>query len=160
MGKVNSKYYGMEDKTKIKGFGGLLIVIASWNILSIIINASGRANISQIKLSCLLRNDNSIPESFFSVARTGYVLSLIFSIILIIVFFKKLKIYKYLEIVNFISRIVFLASLYHSFGEINEQSTQLADYVPVSILFSLLTITYMFFAYRAKNTFVNKVFKN
>lgn len=147
--------YGEKDKTKAKGIRGLLIVIAAWNIVSIVVNAAARGTISQIKLSCILRHDDSIPELFFNIAGVGYFLSLILSIIVVYAFFKKLKIYKYIEIFNLVSKLVFIGLIYYSFGGITEQATQLTDYLPHGAFFSAVSIIYMFTTYRAKNTFVN-----
>ena len=82
-------------------------------------------------------------------------ISLLFSVVMLFAFFKKLKVYKYLEIVNLASKTIFLSILYYTLGDINNVFTELTDLLPISILFSFGTIIYLFNSYRVKNTFVN-----
>lgn len=147
--------YGMKDRKKLKGIKGILIVIASWNITSVLIYLSSFSNISQVKLSCILSNNTSIPDKYFDIASLGYLMAILMSVILVFVFFKKLKIYKYLEIVNLLAKCIFLGVLYYVLGDINPVSTVLTDLLPASIVVSVLIVIYLFTSYRAKNTFIN-----
>lgn len=147
--------YGLRDRTKLEGIGGWLIIVASWNIVYFMINLSSYSNISQIKLAFILSSNSTIPEAYFDAASLGYMISLLFSIIMLFAFFKKLKAYKYLEIVNLASKTIFLLILCYTLGDINIVFTELTDLLPISILFSFGTIIYLFNSYRVKNTFIN-----
>lgn len=148
--------YGEElDKTKAKGIRGLPILIATLKVLSLIINLAGRSNISQIKLSCVLRRDTSISDSFFSVASVGYIIMIILSVALLIVFLRKMKIYKNLEIVNLIANVIFIGALYYTFGRMDSEFIRILDYLPHGIVFSVINIIYLSKSDIAKNTFVN-----
>lgn len=153
----NKKVYGyrLRDRTKLEGFGGWLIIIASWNIISIILNLSSYSNISQIKLTLILTGSSAIPDAYFDAASVGYMILLLFSIIILFAFFKKIKAYKYLEIANLASKTIFLSVLCFIQGDINIIFTELADLLSFSILFSIGSIIYLFNSYRVKNTFVN-----
>ncbi len=147
--------YGLKDRTKLKGINGLLIIIISWNIVSLILNLASYSKASHVKFACITTRDLTLPEAYFDTAKLGYMISLFLTIVMIFAFFKKLKVYKYLEIVNLASKTIFLSILCYILGDIDYVFTELTGLLPLSIGFSLCSIIYLFNSYRVKNTFVN-----
>lgn len=147
--------YGSNDRTKLEGIGGWLIILASWNIVSPLIYISSYSNISQMKLALILLGNNSIPDVYFTAANLGYMILLPFSIIMIFAFYKKFKAYIYLEIINMVLKTIFISILCIILGDINIIFTELADVLSLSILISVGSIIYLFNSYRVRNTFIN-----
>ena len=89
----NKELYGdgLRDRTKLEGIRGWLIIIGSWNVTSFLINLSSYSNISQVKLACILSKNSTIPEAYFDTASLGYMISLLFSIVMLFAFLKKIE---------------------------------------------------------------------
>lgn len=147
--------YGVKDKTKLKGMEGFLIIIGSLNIMQFIISLASYCKVSQVELACVLSRDLILPELYFEVTRVGYSILTFFSIVMIIAFYKKFKIFKYLEIVNLVVKTAFLVILCFILGGISYMFHELTGLLLTSIVFSFGSIIYLFNSYRVKNTFVN-----
>lgn len=147
--------YELGDRKKLKGIGGMLLIIASLNIVYFMINLFSYCNVSQVKLACVLTRDLKLPEEYFNVANLGYSILVFFSMAMIFCFYKKFKIYKYLEIISLLLKICLLVALCYTLGGINYVFHELTGFLPTSISLSFVTIIYLFNSYRVKNTFIN-----
>ena len=147
--------YGLRDRNKLKGIEGLLIIVASLNVVYFMINLFSYCNVSQVKLACVLTRDLKLSEQYFNVANLGYAILTFFSIGMIVCFYKKFKIYKYLEIISMLLKLCLLATLCYTLGGINYVFHELTGFLPTSIILSVVTIIYLFNSYRVKNTFIN-----
>ena len=146
--------YGPHDRKKLKGIRGPLIAIGSWNVTCILIFLAGYTNVSQIKVASVLSRHIKIPEPFFNVASIGYMALLIVSILTVFTFFAKMKIYKYMELFGLACKGAFLYAISRSLEGGDVAVSALSDLVPLSIYVGIVTVLYLFFSYRVKNTFI------
>lgn len=148
-----SQYY---DSIKFKGIGGWMIIFATWTCVAPFLLLSNISLLSQAKLTVATRVHMDLPELYFTVANFGYRALFPFSILLIVALFKKLRIFKYLEILNFILRTALLASFVYILDDLHVVINEFGEILALSVLASLMTIVYFFVSKRAKTTFVNK----
>lgn len=147
--------YTDQIEPKTKHIGGWLILIASWNIsvpLNILANIS---NNSQMKLAAIQLKSETLPDAFFEISKLGYMMLLPISLIMLYAFFKKMALYKYLEILNLVYRVIFTSIVCYILRDPKVIYKLLADNLLLGVIVSISSLVYLFASKRVKETFVN-----
>lgn len=146
------------EKVKInpeekKGIGVFFVLIASWDILSVLLILSMISRLSQLRVFEVLSRDFTLPDLYFKLAEIGYMVLIPLAITLIYTLFKKKKSYIFLEVLNFLVKFTLLGSL---FAIVNDLGLilQFADVLMISTLVSFVIICYWLLSNRVKETFI------
>jgi len=138
----------------LKGIRGILALFAAWAISLPFSLLSGLSHLSQARFATIAIRDLHLPDAFFTVAKTGYYALLPLALFMIYAYLKKKRYYLYLEIINFISRIILLGLILNSLGSISYIYSELTLMLIITIVGSLITIIFFMNSKRAKLTFV------
>jgi hypothetical protein len=147
-------YPKYREKHELEGFGGWLVVFATFNIIYLIDIFSRLSYISQMKMAMIFFNAAEVPDAYLNAARLGYRCLLPLSIIMLWAFFKNKKFYIYLEALNFVARAVLIGVIIYTIGDANVLFNEYASTLAMSIFTSMLTIVYFLNSKRVKVTFV------
>jgi len=147
------------DYKRIDGIKGLMIIVAAWVVVSPLFIAANYVNLSQLRVGTVRYTFYALPESFYTVGEIGYMVLFPLSVLMLVAILKRLKVFIYLEMINFLIRAVFLYSLYRTLNDPGMLQNQLAGYLFQSVLASAATLLY-FLLSKKPRTICNKPLKS
>ncbi len=145
---------GVKDDVELSGIGGWLIWIAIELILTPFTALINLSKISTISEYTDVMKEMNFPMFYWTVSRVGYTILLVLSVILLVLFFQKRKVYVPLAIGEIIFRMIMVTSLMFIGSGIPGMSGQLVMIFFYGITSGTIWILYYKKSVRVKNTFI------
>ncbi len=146
---------GVEPDLPLEGLGGWLIVAMIGLILAPVQSLVNLSNISELSSQSGMMKEIGLSMSYFTVTRIGYWISLILSLIMLVLFFTKKKLYVYSVYLEIAVKTLFLFTLIIIVSNVPEIKGSIVFMFIWSLIINALRIMYYKQSVRVKNTFVN-----
>ncbi len=145
---------GVQEDVELCGIGGWLIWIAIELILTPFTSLINLSKISTLSKYTDVMEKMDFPMFYWTVSRIGYMILLVLSVILIVLFFQKRRLYVPFAIGEIIFRMIMVTSLMFIGSGIPGMSGQLILIFIYGITSGIIWILYYKKSVRVKNTFI------
>lgn len=145
---------GVEKDPEVSGLGGWLILVMIGLIFTPISALMNLSEISMLRDQLTYMSDIEFPMAYFTIAQVGYIVILLASIVLMVMFFSKKKLYVPFAIAELMFRILVITLLTITGFSVPMMRTGLIMSFIFGVGISVAWIMYYKKSERVRNTFI------